>query len=396
MTTKKGELTSEFYLGGFEQSKGVKNQLKPLIQKTKQYCSSVSNCIKAHQEFIKTYRLYSKTINNEEGEIEVVSCLIKTAELSSSLLHLNDFMQKKFSTELVQESQRWIDGFFKDLNKTKKEYERLKKQFESSYRMIENVKKKPDVDPKKKEIFEKSYEKNKKNLLIICGELYLKLDEIVSSKDSVLLEMMTNSLKAMQKYYYEGYTQAYNYFEYIEETKNKVQEMLGQYNVKTRDHDMKTLSKAQEDDETKFDSLVMCLSAPDQAIISSLIFATASDKDILASFIRIFEAYGETRSILQNCIIKEVEKTQSSAQLFRENTTSTKLTSSFTNIIGLEYRKNTLLPLVQWIQDNPRGYECRANKCPENETTEKNMKNVIETSQMFLEAIINSMEQAPL
>ncbi|KAJ3430143.1 hypothetical protein M0812_23144 [Anaeramoeba flamelloides] len=395
-TVKKSELSSDFFTSGLQQSKEMKKHLTDLISKTKQYSSSMINDIKSQHEFIKTYRLFSKTILNEEGEIEIQKCLVIVAEISTKLLHLQEQNQEQLSKILLKHSQQWLDVSYKDLTKTKKEYEKLRKQFDSSHTTLINYLKKKEQDPKRKITFEAESEVAKEKLQRISGELYFKIDEIVGSKDVSSLEMITNALNRLKAYYYEGYTAVYDSFEYIGQIKEKVKNMLNQFNSENRERDMKTLSNAQEDDETKFDSLVMCLSALDQATISSLIVATASDKDILASLIKIFEAYGETRSVLQNCIIKEVEKTQSSAQLFRENTTSTKLTSSFTNIIGHNYRKNTLLPLIKWMQDNPRGYECNPNKCPENENPEENIQHILETSQMFLDAIIDSIDQVPL
>ncbi|KAJ3452813.1 hypothetical protein M0812_04590 [Anaeramoeba flamelloides] len=396
INAKKSELTSEFFFSGLKQSKEVKKQLRELISKTKHFVSTVSNDIKIHQDFIKTYRLYSKTINNEEGEIDIVTCLIKVAEISTSLIHLHDSMQKKLSGSVLSPSQTWLNKDYKNLMQTKKEYESLRRQFDSSHSTRESYKKKKEQDPKKLEMLENDVVSAKEKLLKICGDLYFSLDELVSGKDANLLQIITNSLQALQKYYYDGYTNIYESFDYIGQVKEKVEQMINQFNSENREKDMMTLTKAQEDDDSKYDSLVMCLSSQNQSIVASLITATASDPEILKSLIRVYEAYGQTRNVLQNCINKEVENTQSSAQLFRENTPSTKLTSSFTKVIGNNYRKETLLSLVQWIQDNPRGYECNSNKCKKDENADENIQNILETSQMFLESIINSIDQAPL
>ncbi|RCH96500.1 Ras GTPase activating protein ira2, partial [Rhizopus stolonifer] len=89
---------------------------------------------------------------------------------------------------------------------------------------------------------------------------------------------------------------------------------------------------------------------------------------------------------------------ENEADLFRRTSIATRLLSAYTKEHGSEYVKAVLLPVFQKIYERSREdrcFEMDPTKLEQNEDFKKNRNNVIEITEMFLQAICNSVDLAP-
>lgn len=89
---------------------------------------------------------------------------------------------------------------------------------------------------------------------------------------------------------------------------------------------------------------------------------------------------------------------ENEADLFRRTSIATRLLSAYARDKGSEYVKAVLLPVFQKIAERPREdrcFELDPSKLEPDENVTKNINNVIEVTEMFLEAICSSVDLAP-
>ncbi|KYR02236.1 regulator of chromosome condensation domain-containing protein [Tieghemostelium lacteum] len=151
--------------------------------------------------------------------------------------------------------------------------------------------------------------------------------------------------------------------------------------------------------EDQYNQLVEILATPSLQVVQCVISPCQADEQArtIESISRIFETFGRIRPIIQTGIELEVQSTANPSTLFRSNTIATKLMTSFTKLKGMAYLQKYIIPLVNEIIENPNGYEVDPSKINEgSEELMTNMMNLIQVSERFTDAIIESLNGLPM
>ncbi|KAI8817571.1 uncharacterized protein EV422DRAFT_541210 [Fimicolochytrium jonesii] len=111
--------------------------------------------------------------------------------------------------------------------------------------------------------------------------------------------------------------------------------------------------------------------------------------EIGAVLISIFDACGRALDLIERVVQREVDNTDSPAQLFRRNSMATRLLTIFANTNGQEYLRKTLSPILSELAERcpPMSFEVDPTKV-NTQDLEGNMRNLKVVSQGILDSII--------
>ncbi|GAM28582.1 hypothetical protein SAMD00019534_117580 [Acytostelium subglobosum LB1] len=151
--------------------------------------------------------------------------------------------------------------------------------------------------------------------------------------------------------------------------------------------------------EDQYNQLVSILASPSLQVVQCVVSPCTQEEQVrtIESISKIFDSFNKIRPIIHTGIEAEVNSTANSSTLFRSNSTATKLMTAFTKMKGMPYLVKVITPLVREVVDNPNGYEVDPSKI--NEGTEElmtNMMNLIQMSEKFTDAIIDSLHLLPI
>lgn len=111
-----------------------------------------------------------------------------------------------------------------------------------------------------------------------------------------------------------------------------------------------------------------------------------------------FESRRKEMLLMKAVIEREVAETEQEATLLRGTTMGIKLISAFTKMLCLDYVRNTLKGVLETINgwnDDEMTSELDPRKFRANDDVDRNKANVIRATEMLLDAICTSAEQAP-
>jgi len=153
----------------------------------------------------------------------------------------------------------------------------------------------------------------------------------------------------------------------------------------------------QQSEEAKYDKLMELIFEADLSVVSALCDSTQITEadDVAALLVRLFEGNDKTLSLLKATVEQEVQRTESSSTLFRRNSMSTKLLAAYTKLIGRDYLKQMLYPVMQSFLSNPKPSEIDPSKIPKSQDVEANADNLIQICQDFYDAITKSLDFCP-
>eukprot|EP01091_Cochliopodium_minus_P010267 TRINITY_DN267_c0_g1_i4.p1 TRINITY_DN267_c0_g1~~TRINITY_DN267_c0_g1_i4.p1 ORF type:complete len:1603 (-),score=597.45 TRINITY_DN267_c0_g1_i4:1934-6742(-) len=151
-------------------------------------------------------------------------------------------------------------------------------------------------------------------------------------------------------------------------------------------------------DGGKYDKLVELLVDDDFDFVVSLCESVQiTEADELAEILtHIFEANDKTSDLIKIAIAVEIQKTEAVNTLFRRNSIATKLMTNYSMLIGHEYLKETVGPLLMQILSKPTGYELDPSKLPQGQVMEENQKAVWDLSLNVLERVEQTVNMLPL
>ncbi|KAI0065862.1 hypothetical protein BV25DRAFT_1988944 [Artomyces pyxidatus] len=117
---------------------------------------------------------------------------------------------------------------------------------------------------------------------------------------------------------------------------------------------------------------------------------------IIPVLLNIFDTRESLMNLMKTLIDREVQRTENEAELFRGNSTCTRLLSAFARIHGYQYLRSLIVPLIQTMSSIPpgHGYILDPAKVPQEEI-EQNKKNVELVAASFLEIISHSLPTLP-
>ncbi|RCH89644.1 Ras GTPase activating protein ira2 [Rhizopus azygosporus] len=125
----------------------------------------------------------------------------------------------------------------------------------------------------------------------------------------------------------------------------------------------------------------------------------ASDiEDAANALLACFASRGKTLDLLKAVIRKEVENTDSETELLRRTSIATRLLSVFARHNGADYVRSVLQPVFTKLAEKPpeeKTFELDSSKVGSGEDVSRNKQNVINATEMFLNAICESANEAP-
>jgi len=178
--------------------------------------------------------------------------------------------------------------------------------------------------------------------------------------------------------------------------KNAIFKKRTQFAAKQKKRDEERQKAELEAMNEKYMNLIDLLTAEDKALLNVMCVTAGIQQDnILASIIRIFEAYKKTIQVVKDCITHEIQSTKNPSTLFRGNSTATKLLMAFTKMIGKDYL-TIIKPVILQILDDISIYEIDSSKVTDPELCIKNMNNLIAACQNILQIILSSIDLCPV
>ncbi|KAI9476257.1 MAG: hypothetical protein EXX96DRAFT_293488 [Benjaminiella poitrasii] len=185
---------------------------------------------------------------------------------------------------------------------------------------------------------------------------------------------------------------------YHEDTRTRSAFMEVLTNILNQGTEFETLAETVMTD--RYEKVIDMLVQDDLNIALTLCDNCASSDidDVANVLLSCFASRNKTMVLLKAVIEKEVENTENETDLFRKTSIATRLLSVYAKNNGADYVRSVLLPVFQKLSERPREDKCfelDPSKIGNDEDINKNRKNVIEATEMFLNAICNSVNDAP-
>jgi GTPase-activator protein for Ras-like GTPase/Bacterial Ig domain/Concanavalin A-like lectin/glucanases superfamily len=118
--------------------------------------------------------------------------------------------------------------------------------------------------------------------------------------------------------------------------------------------------------------------------------------EVAGALVRLFVANGQIMPLLQTFISKEVRDSKNPSTLFRGNSLASKMMKAYSRMIGLGYLNATLPTLIAEVLDNAGAYEVDKRKLGDDEEAlDANWERLMDTTQRFFEAIVDSLDACP-
>jgi neurofibromin 1 len=125
----------------------------------------------------------------------------------------------------------------------------------------------------------------------------------------------------------------------------------------------------------------------------------ASDiEDAANALLACFSSRGKALILLKAVIRKEVQNTDSETELLRRTSIATRLLSVFAKQNGADYVRSVLQPVFTQLAEKPaeeRTFELDPSKVVSSEDVSRNKQNVVSATELFLNAICASANEAP-
>ncbi|KAL7311910.1 Ras GTPase activating protein ira2 [Mucor circinelloides] len=186
---------------------------------------------------------------------------------------------------------------------------------------------------------------------------------------------------------------------YHEDTRTRSAFMEVLTNILNQGTEFETLAETVMTD--RYEKLIDMLVQNDLRIVLSLceVCPSSDIDDVANALLACFASRNKTMTLLKAVIEREVETTENETDLFRKTSIATRLLSVYAKNNGADYVRSVLLPVFQKLSERPREDKCfelDPSKIGPDEDINKNRNNVIEATEMFLNAICDSVNDAPL
>ncbi|KAL7332161.1 hypothetical protein PS15p_204242 [Mucor circinelloides] len=169
-------------------------------------------------------------------------------------------------------------------------------------------------------------------------------------------------------------------------------------NILNQGTEFETLAESVMTD--RYEKLIDMLVDADMEIVMSLCEVCPSqDTTGVAEILLIcFESRAKVVPLLKAVVQKEIALTEQEATLFRGTTMATRILSIFAKLSCLDYIRITLQPAMEQINALPEDqltWELDPQKVGSAEEVMQNKRNVIQATEIFLNAICSSVDSAP-
>lgn len=185
---------------------------------------------------------------------------------------------------------------------------------------------------------------------------------------------------------------------YHDDTQMRTAFMKVLTNILNQGTEFETLAETVMTD--RYEKIVDMLVGMDLHIALSLCeVCPASDiEDAANALLACFSSRGKALVLLKAVIRKEVQNTDSETELLRRTSIATRLLSVFAKQNGADYVRSVLQPVFAQLAEKPadeRTFELDPSKVGSSEDVSKNKQNVVSATELFLNAICASANEAP-
>ena len=143
----------------------------------------------------------------------------------------------------------------------------------------------------------------------------------------------------------------------------------------------------------KYGLLVKVLTEKDNRRVRDLFGSATAKKDekeLAGQLIHVFELNGNTHEYLDELISSSVSSCNKATTLFRGNGVPEKALTNYCYLVGLEYLKRSLKPLLFSVMNSEHQYEIDPDKLEPGSDLKSNIVNLLSVSEMFIAKITAS------
>ena len=140
---------------------------------------------------------------------------------------------------------------------------------------------------------------------------------------------------------------------------------------------------------------------PDFAFIEAMYEATSNKEldSFLKPVLRIMFAKKLIVGFLHTVLADEIDRTVQESTLFRTNSLATYVLSGFAQVVGGEYLKAVVIPILEDIANCPLDFEVNPAKASTEFTEEmqqSNLNNLVRACQRAYDSIASSLDYCPV
>lgn len=152
---------------------------------------------------------------------------------------------------------------------------------------------------------------------------------------------------------------------------------------------------------TDYTPLVEMMTRTDFCFVEAL-YETTSNKDmdkLLQPVLRIMFSRNIIVGFIQSTLAQEIGRTIQESTLFRTNSLATYALSGFAQVVGSEYLKTVVKPILDDIANCPLDFEVNPSKLPmdaDPSLAETNIKNLIRACHRAYDAVATSLDFCPI
>ncbi|KAI8076544.1 uncharacterized protein B0P05DRAFT_546306 [Gilbertella persicaria] len=166
------------------------------------------------------------------------------------------------------------------------------------------------------------------------------------------------------------------------------------------DHGIEFETLAENVMTDRYEKLIDILVDADMEIVMSLceVCPSQDTTDVAEILLICFESRGKVISLLKAVVQREISLTEQEATLFRGTTMATRILSIFAKLSCLDYVRITLQPAMEEINalpDDQLTWELDPTKVGSVDEIARNKRNVVKATEIFLNAICGSVDNAP-
>lgn len=168
----------------------------------------------------------------------------------------------------------------------------------------------------------------------------------------------------------------------------------------TSDYWVEVLRKNRNDAATRqrYEQLLQTLVASNMCVAFAVVGEV--DKEEYESMGRALftcmEASGGSLPLLRGLLQREVQMASSVQLLLRESTFATKLINNYMLVVGTDYLRSTLGPMINMLCENAMVFEVDPARAPPGTDFKQNLRTLTNTTQMFMEKITQNIGSIPV
>lgn len=178
----------------------------------------------------------------------------------------------------------------------------------------------------------------------------------------------------------------------------KKEKVSGDIRLRTQFTSALNAQKSYQLSKTNLGTLCKIFTEGNDCAFAAALLQLYESQELARAVVHVFHSQYAVNSLLNHCFHREIRRTTAETTLFRTDSPATRTTIVFFKFEdkSASWLANTLLPLINRVLQNPNGYEVDPEKAKEDKGDIKaNAKNLLATTQHFLDSIIGSLDMCP-